>query len=224
MNERGKSTALLNGEMVSYLYTYNADIVNYYITYYIRAIHKQQSYLVFLHQINQECDSIGLEVNITVKGEQVGVLRQDLLPVNRDGQLHQLMAEQVVHVHALRPPLLVPNLGLVLHVDDHLGLAWEGVDEPAAVRGRHLLGRSQPNVCLVDVAAGQIDAGHEVADKLVDLVPVVAHVRDFEGVVEVDVGFEFIVVGVNHLDIYTYISEIKIHTSNSSERSYSFYM
>jgi hypothetical protein len=56
--------------------------------------------------------------------------------------------EQVVHVHALRPALLVPDLGLVLEVDEHLGLAGQDVEQPAAVRRRDLLRRAQTNVGL----------------------------------------------------------------------------
>ena len=60
------------------------------------------------------------------------------------------MPEQVVHVHALAPPLLVPDLHLVLHVDDHLGLAWEGVHQSAAVGSGNLLGGAEADVGLED--------------------------------------------------------------------------
>ena len=46
-----------------------------------------------------------------------------LLPLVRDRELHELEPEQVVHVHALGPALLVPDLGLVLQVANDLGLA-----------------------------------------------------------------------------------------------------
>jgi hypothetical protein len=48
-----------------------------------------------------------------------------LFPFVRDGELHQLEAEQVVHVHALRPPLFVPDLGLVLQVAHDLRLSGQ---------------------------------------------------------------------------------------------------
>ena len=46
-----------------------------------------------------------------------------MFPFVGDGELHELESEEVVHVHALRPALLVTNLGLVLQVTDDLGLA-----------------------------------------------------------------------------------------------------
>ncbi len=42
----------------------------------------------------------------------------------------------------------MPDLHLVLEVDDHLGLARQGVHQTAAVRGRDLLGRPQADVGL----------------------------------------------------------------------------
>ena len=45
-----------------------------------------------------------LEVNISIEGEQVGVLGASLLSLVADRQLHDLVAQQVVHVHDLRPP------------------------------------------------------------------------------------------------------------------------
>ena len=49
-------------------------------------------------------DCLGLEVNISIEGEQVGVLGASLLSLVADRQLHDLVAQQVVHVHDLRPP------------------------------------------------------------------------------------------------------------------------
>ncbi len=40
------------------------------------------------------------------------------------------------------------NLGLVLQVDEHLGLPRQDVEQPSAVRGRDLLRRPEPNVRL----------------------------------------------------------------------------
>ena len=40
-----------------------------------------------------------------------------LLPLVRDRELHELEPEQVVHVHALGPALLVPDLVLVLQAE-----------------------------------------------------------------------------------------------------------
>ena len=63
-----------------------------------------------------------------------------LLSLVADGQLHDLVAEQVVHVHDLGPPgrdeqaqhspLLVPDLLLVLEVADDLGLAGQRPHQP----------------------------------------------------------------------------------------------
>ena len=157
--------------------------------------------LVLLHEIHQQCDSRWLEVDVSVKGEQVRVLRQDLLAVHRNGQLHELVTQQVVHVHALGPALLVPNQRLVLHVDNHLGLAGQRVDQTAAIGRWHLLGRPQPDVGLMHVGAGHVHAGHKVPHELIHLHPVVAHVRQLEGVVKEDVRLELVVVGIHHLEI-----------------------
>ena len=53
--------------------------------------------------------------------------------------VHELIAEEVVHVHALGPALLVPDLVLVLEVADDFGVAGQVPDQPPAVRcGVHL--------------------------------------------------------------------------------------
>ena len=54
------------------------------------------------------------------------------------------VSEEVVHVHALAPSLLVPNLHLVLEVDNQLGLAREGVHKATAIGSRNL-----ENMCQV---------------------------------------------------------------------------
>ena len=89
--------------------------------------------LVLLHQINQPGDGLWLEINVSVQGEQVGVLGHDLLPLVGDGQLHELEAEEIVHVHALGPALLVSDDALVLEVAHDLGLSREGPHQAAAV-------------------------------------------------------------------------------------------
>ena len=125
--------------------------------------------LVLLHEVDEEADCVGLEVDVAVEGEQETVLRHDGLSLDRDGQLHEAVAEEVVHVHALRPSLLVPDPRLVLEVHVHLGLARQRVDQAAAVGGGHLLGRPDADVGLVDVGGGLVDAADEVLDEPVDL-------------------------------------------------------
>ena len=68
-----------------------------------------------------------------------------LFPVDGDRQLHEPVPQEVVHVHALAPALLVTDLGLVLEVDIHLGLAGQDVHQPAAVGGRHSPRGTQPD-------------------------------------------------------------------------------
>ena len=75
--------------------------------------------LVLLHQVNQKGDGWGLEVDVTIKGEEVSVLGKHLLPFLANWLFRKLESQQVVHVHDLGPTLLVSNLGLVLQVDDH---------------------------------------------------------------------------------------------------------
>lgn len=43
-----------------------------------------------------------------------------------NGQLHKFESEQVIHVHALGPALLVTNLGFVFQVANDLRLARQG--------------------------------------------------------------------------------------------------
>ena len=57
-----------------------------------------------------------------------------LLSLVRDGQLHELESEKVVHVHALGPALLVTDLGLVLQVTDDLSLARKSPAERRMTR------------------------------------------------------------------------------------------
>ena len=57
-----------------------------------------------LHQVHHLDDSLGLEVHIAIQGQQEGVLRPCLLA--HAGQVllvHQLVAQEVVHVHDLGP-------------------------------------------------------------------------------------------------------------------------
>ena len=157
--------------------------------------------LVLLHQVDEQADGRRLEVDVAVQGEDVCVLGKDLLAVDADGELHEPVAEKVVHVHALRPSLLVPDLGLVLEMDEHLGLAGERVDQTASIGSGHFLGRPQPDVGLMDVASSLVDTADELLDEVVALHPVLASVADLEGVVEKDVRLELVVVGVDDLEV-----------------------
>lgn len=56
---------------------------------------------VFLHKINQQGHGDGGEVDVSVKCEQEGVLGDDFLTVDRDGLVHELEAQKIVHVHHL---------------------------------------------------------------------------------------------------------------------------
>ena len=60
----------------------------------------------------------------------------------------QLVPEEVVHVHDLRPPLLVPDLVLVLQVADDRRLARQHPHQPTAVRRRVLVGRGDLHVAV----------------------------------------------------------------------------
>jgi hypothetical protein len=78
---------------------------------------------VLFHQIDQELYSVGQKVNVSVKGEQVRVLGNNFLTIDRDRQLHKFVSQKVVHVHDLTPSLPVTDFALVLQVSNHLGLA-----------------------------------------------------------------------------------------------------
>jgi hypothetical protein len=62
-----------------------------------------------------------------------------LFPLIRDREFHKLKAKEVVHVHALGPALLVPDLGLVLQVANDLGLAGKGPEENAKSQMRLII-------------------------------------------------------------------------------------
>lgn len=57
---------------------------------------------VLLHQVDEQSHGVRLEVDVSVKSQQIRVLGDNLLPFHGDRQLHQTMSEQVVHVHHLR--------------------------------------------------------------------------------------------------------------------------
>lgn len=65
---------------------------------------------VLLHEIDKQGHSVGGEVNVSVQRQQEGVLGNHLLPVHRDGLVHELEAQEVVHVHHLREDTLSENL------------------------------------------------------------------------------------------------------------------
>jgi hypothetical protein len=57
---------------------------------------------IFLHQIDQQLDSEGLEINVTVKCQKVSVFSHHFFSVHGYGQLHETVTEKVVHVHDLK--------------------------------------------------------------------------------------------------------------------------
>ena len=157
--------------------------------------------LVLLQHVNQADGRLRLEVNVPVQGEQVGVLCHHLLPLVADGQLHQLVAEQVVHVHDLRPPLLVSNLVLVLQVADNPGLARQSPDQPAAVRCWESLWRLHLHHLSVVIGGRRIHDVDQLANERIDNLTVfcpVLPVVHLHAVVKEDVGLPLIVVGVHH--------------------------
>ena len=76
-----------------------------------------------------------MEIHIPIQGQQESVLCPDLFLLLRQVMVVlQHVAQEVVHVHALGPALLVPDLGLVLQMADDLRLAGQSPDKAAAVR------------------------------------------------------------------------------------------
>ena len=63
--------------------------------------------LIPLHQVNEELDDVGHEINVAIEGQQLGILSDDGLAINRNGQFHELIAQQVVHEHDLTSSLPV---------------------------------------------------------------------------------------------------------------------
>ena len=56
---------------------------------------------VLLHQIDKQLHGVRLEIDISVESEKIRVFSHNLFAVNSDGQLHQTVAEEIVHVHDL---------------------------------------------------------------------------------------------------------------------------
>jgi len=61
--------------------------------------------LIPFHQVNEELDGVGHEINVAIEGQQLGILSDDGLAINRNGQFHELIAQQVVHEHDLTSSL-----------------------------------------------------------------------------------------------------------------------
>merc|ERR1719474_627739 len=163
---------------------------------------RSSNIIVLLHQVDKGGNSCRLEVDVPIKGEEVSVLGTHLLPFAANWLFRKLESQQVVHVHDLGPTLLVSNLGLVLQVDDHLGLARKSVDQPSTIGRGHLLWGPQPNIGLMNRAASLVDAINKILNEFVHLHPVlppslllIAHLKS---VVEKDVGLELVIIGVHH--------------------------
>ena len=160
--------------------------------------------LVLLQHVNQADGRLWLEVNVPIQGEQVGVLRHHLLPLVADGQLHQLVAEQVVHVHDLRPPLLVPNLVLVLEVANNPGLPRQHPDQPAAVRRWESLWRFHLHHLSVVIGGRRVHDVNQLTNKGIDNLTIlnpILPVVHLHAVVKEDVGLPLIVVGVDDAEV-----------------------
>lgn len=59
---------------------------------------------VLLHEVDEHLDGVGREVDVAVQRQQVRVVGDGRLALDRDVQVHQFVAQQVVHVHALIAP------------------------------------------------------------------------------------------------------------------------
>ena len=82
-------------------------------------------------------------------------------------QKEVVLTQEVVHVHALAPTLLVPDLVLVLEVADDLRLAGQRPDESAAVWRREPRRERDLHVAAaVPLLALLVHLRHQVTDKL----------------------------------------------------------
>jgi len=67
------------------------------------------------------------------------------------------VAQQIVHVHNLGPPLLVSDLVLVLEVSHHLGAAWQDPHQTASVGSFDFQRGLNANAHAVDLEGCLID-------------------------------------------------------------------
>ena len=77
------------------------------------------------------------------------------------------LTQKVVHVHALAPALLVPDLVLVLEVANDLRSSGQYPDQPSSVRRR--ISNRMRNLhvpAAVPLLALLVDLDHQVADEL----------------------------------------------------------
>jgi hypothetical protein len=57
--------------------------------------------MVLFHEIYQQMNSMGLEVDVPIQSQQVRVLGDNLLALYRDRKFHETMTKKVIHVHNL---------------------------------------------------------------------------------------------------------------------------
>lgn len=144
--------------------------------------------LVLLHQIHQQRYGTGIEIDIAVQSQKVGILGHDILTINRDWQFHQTVPQKVVHVHDLRPSLTMPNTVLVLEMGNELGLARQCPNQTSSVRRRVLLRWSQPDGGLMDFGSRLINRINQELHKPIALNIVITMIGNFESVIEENVS------------------------------------
>ena len=73
-------------------------------------------------------------------------------------------------------------------MDKHLCLPWKGVHQSSSIRGWHLFGRSESNICLMYVGTSLVDTLYKSSNKLVHLHPIITNITDFKGIIKVNMG------------------------------------
>ena len=70
----------------------------------------------------------------------------------------------------------------------HLCLPWKGVYQSSSIRGWHLFGRSESNICLMYVGTSLVYTLYKSSNKLVHLHPIITNITDFKGIIKVNMS------------------------------------
>ena len=95
---------------------------------------------ILLHHVHSFLDGLWLEIYISVQRQTECPSGSILLLVLSEVcSVSYLVSQEVVHVHDLRPALLMTDLLLVLQMANNLGFVWKSPGQTTTVGGADLL-------------------------------------------------------------------------------------
>ena len=100
----------------------------------------------------------------------------------------------------LAPTFPVTNLSLVLQMGNHFRLSRQSPHETTSIRCWILLGRANSDIRLMNVRRRLVHDVHEHFDESIGHHFFIVVTRKFKSVVKKDVGFVFVVIGIDNLD------------------------